>query len=137
VPVRPALADVAKRRKAFAEDRDCAERQVLPEDRPDGIGLGRVHHERLIPGVVADGHRPAHPHPLPLRGGHLVPDPLCRDLPLELREGEQDVLVRRAGLGCLRRGRTENSLRLRQWLLNHEVVKLCPEALNYPKASSG
>ena len=33
---------------------------------------------------VTERRHPAHPHPLLLRSGDLVPDPLARNLPLEL-----------------------------------------------------
>src|SRR5271163_2518034 len=33
----------------------------------------------------------AHPHPLLFRSRDLVPDPLARDLPLELGEGQQHI----------------------------------------------
>ena len=41
--------------------------------------------------IVAERGEPAHPEPLLLRGGDLVPDPLGRDLALELGKGQKHV----------------------------------------------
>src|SRR5271166_1461438 len=40
---------------------------------------------------IAQRNHAAHPHPLLLRSRDLVPNPLARDLPLELGEGQQHV----------------------------------------------
>src|ERR1700679_995883 len=54
-----------------------------------GHDLGRVSNyiQCAVLDSVAQGNHAAHPHPLLFRGGDLVPDPLARDLPLELGEG--------------------------------------------------
>ena len=44
---------------------------------------------------IAQRNHAAHPHSFLLRSGDLVPNPLARDLPLELREGQQYVERRR------------------------------------------
>ena len=43
--------------------------------------------------AIAERNHPAHPHALFLGRGDLVADPLARDLPLELGEGEQESSV--------------------------------------------
>jgi hypothetical protein len=47
---------------------------------------------------IAQRNHAAHPHPLLLRSGDLVPNPLARDLPLELGEGQQHVQRQRQSL---------------------------------------
>src|ERR1700733_3438847 len=47
--------------------------------------------QRAVLDPVAQREHAAHPHPLLLRSGDLVPDPLARDLPLELGEGQQHI----------------------------------------------
>jgi hypothetical protein len=41
--------------------------------------------------VIAQWRWTSHPHALLLRRCDLVPDAFCRDLPLELGEGQQDI----------------------------------------------
>jgi hypothetical protein len=61
------------------------------EDAPHGGGLVLVHHEFAVLHIVPERDIAAHPHPLHAGGADLVADALGRDLPLELREAEQDI----------------------------------------------
>ena len=54
-------------------------------------GFGPIDYQPAIADVVAQWRYPAHPHSLALGGGDLVPDPLTRYFPLELRERKQDI----------------------------------------------
>jgi hypothetical protein len=47
--------------------------------------------EPAVASLIAKRRHPAHPHPLLFRGGDLVADALTGDLPLELREGQQNI----------------------------------------------
>src|SRR5208337_3259084 len=47
--------------------------------------------ESAILDPIAQRNHAAHPHSLLLRSADLVPNPLARDLPLELGEGQQHV----------------------------------------------
>ncbi len=61
------------------------------EDHSDGLRFGVVDDELAVLDVVAERRPAAHPHALLAGGGELVADALADHLPLELREGEQDV----------------------------------------------
>ena len=50
--------------------------EVAAEDGADGLGLGFVDDQLLVPGVVAERDRAAGPFALAAGGGDLVPDPL-------------------------------------------------------------
>jgi hypothetical protein len=64
---------------------------VAGEDEPHRLSLSLIDDELTGLDPVAQRHDPAHPYALLLRSGDLVPDPLARDLPLELGEGEEHV----------------------------------------------
>src|ERR1700738_2844684 len=89
-----AALDAARRRAALRPEPQAvgllldpahaAEFTIKGEDAAHGLGLRRVDNECALARVVAERRITAHPHPLLLRGGDLVADPLAGDLPLEL-----------------------------------------------------
>jgi hypothetical protein len=54
-------------------------------------GLFGIDDQLAVREVVSERNTAPHPHPLLLRGGKLVANPLARYLPLKLGEGEQHV----------------------------------------------
>ena len=70
---------------------DAAVPLVEVEEGPDVLRLLR--HDAQAPafGLVSQRNVAAHPQPLALRRGNLVPDALGGDLALELREGQEHV----------------------------------------------
>ena len=58
-------------------------------------GFSPIDYQPAVADVVAQCRHPAHPHSLALGGRDLVPYPLARYLALELREGQQNVELRR------------------------------------------
>jgi len=77
--------------EAPAQFGDVRRVKVLAHDPPYRLGLFGHRHQLLVGDGVAQGQGAAHPHTLGARGRNLVPDPLGRDLALELGEREQDV----------------------------------------------
>src|ERR1700722_16922810 len=58
--------------------------EVAAKQGAHDLGMIFDHMQRAVLDPVAQRDYAAHPHPLLLRSGDLVPDPLARDLPLEL-----------------------------------------------------
>jgi len=56
-----------------------------------GFGFGFVDDQFSVFHVIAQGHRPAHPHAFFARGRNLVADALAGNLALELGKAEKDV----------------------------------------------
>src|SRR6476620_10386725 len=73
------------------ERSDRAEREITFEDQPDDFGLTLLDEELPVLKPVAERNNATDPDSLLLRGRDLVADALACDLPLELREGEEDV----------------------------------------------
>ena len=65
--------------------------KIQLENGPDGLGLGLVDDELLVPGFVAQRNGAARPFALLAGSRNLVPDPLGGQLPLELGKGQEDV----------------------------------------------
>ena len=65
--------------------------EIAAEEGAHDLGMILDDVQCAILDPVAQRDYAAHPHPLLLRSGDLVPDPLARDLPLELGEGQQHV----------------------------------------------
>lgn len=68
-------------------------------ERPDGLGFACVDLQRPSIRIIAHRHLSAHPEPAALRGGDFVPNPFCRHLTFELREGQQHVQRQQAHAG--------------------------------------
>ena len=88
-PAHPGLDASAP--QVLHQEVEAAEIEIALEDEPDLLGLLLHYDELAIPHLVSERDGATHPHPLLLGGGDLVSDPLACDLPLELREREQDV----------------------------------------------
>src|SRR5262249_30527123 len=75
---------------------------------PDCLCLHRIHNQLAVTQIVSQGHTPAHPHALLLRGKNLVADAFSRHLPLKLSEGQKHVECesthRRGGIELLGHG---------------------------------
>ena len=69
------------------EPHDAADLEITPKEIPHEGGMLLDHMKRPVLDPIAEGNDASHPDALPLRGGDLVPDPLTRDLALELGEG--------------------------------------------------
>src|ERR1700679_2141989 len=61
--------------------------EVSPKEGAHDLGMILNGMHSAIRNPIAQRDYAAHPHSLLLRSGDLVPDPLARDLPLELGEG--------------------------------------------------
>jgi hypothetical protein len=70
---------------------DPAELEIAPKDQSDLFGLMLHDGNLAVLHIVAEGEGTAHPKSLALGSCDLVPDPLGRDLPLELSKGQQHV----------------------------------------------
>ena len=62
--------------------------------------LGFVDHQLPFAAEITERWNTAHPDPLLLGGGDLVPNPLGGDLPFKLRERQQDIQHQPAHGGC-------------------------------------
>ena len=84
-----------RRRRLFVESGlkpdDASDFEVPLEQAPGELGLLFHNMERPVLYAIPQGNRASHPDALALGGGDLVADALARDLPLELREGQQHV----------------------------------------------
>ena len=90
----PGAALLRAKAQAIGLGLHLPDRSVPPVEgveRPDRPRLGLVDAERAPVPVIAERHDAAHPEPLSLGGGDLVPDALGRHLALELRKGEQHM----------------------------------------------
>src|ERR1700756_969637 len=70
---------------------DRAEFGIAAEDRAHDLRLAVDDAEFAVLYPVPQGWHPAHPHPLPFRGGDLVADALANDLALELGKRQQHI----------------------------------------------
>ena len=57
----------------------------------DRLGFGLIGNQTPVGNVIANRWDAAHPHPLALAGGNLVPDALASHLALKLGKGQQHV----------------------------------------------
>src|SRR6516162_8147224 len=70
---------------------DRAEFGIAVEDRAYEFCLAVDDDELAVLRPIPEWRHPAHPHPLPFRGGDLVADALADDLALKLRKGQQHI----------------------------------------------
>src|SRR6516162_937689 len=70
---------------------DRAEFSIAAKDRAHDFRFAVDDDELAVLHPIPERRYPAHPHPLPFRGGDLVTDALADDLALELGKGQQDV----------------------------------------------
>ena len=70
---------------------DRAEFDIAAKNEAHGFRFAVDDDELAVLRLIAERRHPAHPHPLLLRGGDLIADPLADDLALELRKGQQHV----------------------------------------------
>src|SRR5215472_1413828 len=70
---------------------DRAEFGIAAKDRAHEFGLAVDDDELAVLRPIPEWRHPAHPHPLPFRGGDFVADTLADDLALELRKGQQHI----------------------------------------------
>src|SRR6516165_2483218 len=75
----------------FLQQPDRAEFGIAAEDQAYEFCLAVDDDELAVLRPIPEWRHPAHPHPLPLRGGDLVADALADDLALELRKGQQNI----------------------------------------------
>src|SRR5271170_6530375 len=87
----PDFGDDLTALQIISQEPDGTEFEISLVDVFHCHGFGPIDYQPAIADVVAQWRYPAHPHSLALGGGDLVPDPLTRYFPLELRERKQDV----------------------------------------------
>src|SRR5215207_5148062 len=73
------------------QDGEGSQREIAPEDQPDGFGLVLPDDELAVAHLISERDDAADPDAPALRGGNLVADALARDLTLELSEGQEHV----------------------------------------------
>ena len=88
------------------ETHDAPRFEISPKEGAHDLGMVLDDMQCPVRDPVAQRNHAAHPHPLLLRGGDLVPDPLAGDLPFELGEGQEHVegQTSHAGRGVERLG---------------------------------
>jgi hypothetical protein len=70
---------------------DAPRLEIATKQRPHDLGTIFDDVQRAIFDPVAQRDYAPQLHPLPFRGGDLVPDALARNLPLKLGEGQQHI----------------------------------------------
>src|ERR1700758_1125036 len=88
---RPRLALDAAGVEFLLQKPDRAEFGIAAEYRAHDFRLAVDDEEFAVLYPIPKRRHATHPHPLPFRGGDLVPDALADDLALELRKGQQNV----------------------------------------------
>ncbi len=73
------------------ETHDASRLEIAAEEGAHDLGMVVNDMQCAVLDQVAQRDNAAHPHPLLLRSGDLVSDPLARDLPFELGEGQEHV----------------------------------------------
>jgi hypothetical protein len=86
-----ALVQHAFGRERLGQRRGGADGDEPLEDHPDRRGLSLVNHQLAVAHVVAQRDMAAHPHAALAGCRDLVADALADNLPLELREAQEDV----------------------------------------------
>jgi hypothetical protein len=85
LPIEPTESHQTVRKRTLTLGARLEDQSLRRERESPPLACERTQLELGMPEYAA------YPHPLLLRSGDLVPDPLARDLPLELGEGQQHI----------------------------------------------